>query len=58
LGLVDYGQLIKIKKNGRVVGKKKIVVYGEPSLGDIEATVVESFNGILCERVGCLVREG
>ncbi|MDR0372089.1 MAG: hypothetical protein LBI79_00775 [Nitrososphaerota archaeon] len=26
LGLIDYGQLIKIKKNGRVVGKEKIVV--------------------------------
>jgi len=28
LGLIDYGQLIKIRKNGRVVDKKKLVVYG------------------------------
>jgi hypothetical protein len=38
LGLVNYGQLIKIEKNGRLVGKKRVVVYGEPSLGDIETT--------------------
>jgi hypothetical protein len=43
LGLVDYGQLIKIKKNDKVVGKKKLVVYGEPSLGDIETTEVREF---------------
>jgi len=57
LGLIDYGQLIKVKKNGKVVDKKKLVVYGEPSLGDIETTEVENFNSILRERVGRLVRE-
>ena len=57
LGLIDYGQLIKIKKNGKVVSKKKLVVYGEPFLGDIETTEVESFNSILRERLGRLVRE-
>jgi hypothetical protein len=57
LGLIDYGQLIKIKRNGRLVGKRKLVVYGEPSLGDIETTEVENFNSILRERVGRLVRE-
>jgi IS1 family transposase len=40
-----------------VVGKKKRVVYGEPSLGDIETMDVENFNGILRERLGRLVRE-
>ncbi|MDR2203902.1 MAG: hypothetical protein LBE76_06365 [Nitrososphaerota archaeon] len=39
-----------------MVGKEKVVVYGEPSFGDIEIIVVESFNGVLCERVGRLVR--
>jgi len=43
LGFVDYGQLIKIKKNGKVVGKKKLVMYGEPVLSDIETTDVENF---------------
>jgi len=42
LGLIDYGQLIKIKAQGWVVGKEKTVVYGEPSLGDIETRDVES----------------
>ncbi|MDR0372392.1 MAG: IS1 family transposase, partial [Nitrososphaerota archaeon] len=57
MGLIDYGQLIKIKKKGRVVGKKKLVVYGEPFLEDIETTEVENFNSILRERLGRLVRE-
>jgi hypothetical protein len=57
LGLIDYGQLIKIKKNGKVVGKKKLVVYGEPSLKDIETMDVENFNSILRERLGRLVRK-
>ena len=56
LGFVDYGQLIKIRRNGRVVGKRKLVVYGEPSLGDVETTEVENFNSILRERLGRLVR--
>ena len=43
LGLIDYGQLIKVKKNGKVVGKKKVVVYGEPSLEDIETTDAREF---------------
>jgi hypothetical protein len=55
--LIDYGQLIKIKKHGRLVGKEKIVVYGEPVLGDIEPTEVENFNSILRERLGRLVRK-
>jgi hypothetical protein len=56
MGLIDYGQLIKIKKNGRVVGKRKLVVYGEPVLGDIETADVENFNSILWGRLGRLVR--
>jgi hypothetical protein len=57
LGLIDYGQLVKIKWNGRLVGKRKLVVYGEPVLGDIETTDVENFNSILRECLGCLVRQ-
>jgi len=54
LGFVDYGQLIEIEKNGGV-GKEKLVVYGESVLGDIEATVVGNFNGVLCVCLGRLV---
>ena len=57
LGFVDYGQLIKVREHGRVVRKEKVVVYGDPSVVDIETTDVENFNSILRERVGRLVRK-
>ena len=57
LGLVDYGQLVKIKEKGRLVGKERWVVYGDLTLGEIETTDVENFNGILRERLGRLVRK-
>lgn len=52
-----YGQLIKIKKGGRLVGKIKTPVYGTPSDADIGTTNIENFNGILRERIGRLVRK-
>jgi IS1 family transposase len=54
---MNYGQLIKIRENGRVVGKEKRVIYGKPDTTDIETTDVENFNGILRERIGRLVRK-
>ena len=57
LGLVDYGQLVKIKQNGHLVRKERWVVYGEPVVSEIETTDVENFNGILRERLGRLVRK-
>jgi len=54
---IDHGQLIKIRKNGRVVDKIKRVVYGTPDLNEIETTNIENFNGILRERVGRIVRK-
>jgi IS1 family transposase len=56
LGLIDYGQLVKVKEHGHLVRKEKMVVYGIPALGDVETTDVENFNGILRERLGRLVR--
>ena len=53
---IDYGQLVKIRENGRFVGKEKRVIYGDPEPSDIEITDIENFNGILRERVGRLVR--
>lgn len=55
--LVDYGQLVKIKKHGKLVRKEKRVVYGNPNFEDIETTDVENFNGIFRERLGRLVRK-
>jgi hypothetical protein len=54
---LNYGQLVKLREKGRVVGREKRVIYGSPDLGDIETTDVENFNGILRERLGRLVRK-
>jgi IS1 family transposase len=54
---LEYGQLVKIRENGRVVGKEKRVIYGNPEPLDIETTDIENFGGILRERLGRLVRE-
>ena len=53
---INYGQLIKIRKNGKLVGKVKRIVFGNPKREDIETTDVENFNGIIRERVGRFVR--
>lgn len=54
---IDYGQLIKVRKGGRVVDKIKRVIYGSPDLDDIETTNIENFNGIVRERNGRFVRK-
>jgi hypothetical protein len=54
---INYGQLVKLREKGRVVGREKREIYGSPDLGDIETTDVENFNGILRERIGRLVRK-
>jgi hypothetical protein len=54
---IDYGQVIKIRENGKVVDKIKRIVFGNPEAEDIETTNVENLNSILRERVGRLVRK-
>lgn len=54
---MNYGQLVKIREKGRVVGKIRKVVYGNPSINDIETVYVENYNGILRERLSRLVRK-
>ena len=39
---VDYGQVIKIRKGGKVADKIKIIVYGSPSIDEIEITYIEN----------------
>jgi len=53
---INYGQLVKIKEKGKVIGKKKRSIYGNPDPGDIETTDIANFNGILRERNGRLAR--
>jgi len=47
----------KVRKSGRVVCKDHVIVYGGLFLRDIETADVENFNGVLCERIGRLVRK-
>jgi len=54
---INYGQLIKIREKGRVVGKEKRTIYGNPDIANIETANIENFNGILRERIGRLVRK-
>ncbi len=54
---LEYGQLVKIKKGGQLVGKIKTIIYGNPSMDDIETTDIENQNGIMRERIGRLVRK-
>ncbi len=54
---IDYGQVIKIREKGKVVDKRKKIVFGHPEIKDIETTNVENFNSILRERIGRLVRK-
>jgi len=54
---VDYGQIIKIRENGKVVDKIKIIVYGSPRIDEIETTDIENMNSICRERMGRLVRK-
>jgi len=53
---LHYAQLVKIRKNGTLIGKERRIIFGSPEPDDIETTNVENFNGILRERCGRLVR--
>ena len=53
---INYGQLVKIREKGKLVGKARKIVFGNPKYEDIETTDVENFNGIIRERVGRFVR--
>ena len=54
---VDYGQVIKIRKGGKIVDKIKKVIYGTPNIDEIETIDIENMNGICREMQGRLVRE-
>jgi len=52
---MNYGQVIKVKKDGRVVEKKKKVIFGDPEW--IETVNVECHNSIIRGRLSRLVRK-
>ena len=56
--MINYGQLVKIRDSrGKLIGKERRIIYGNPDEDDIDTINVENFNGILRERVGRLVRK-
>jgi len=52
---VNYGQLVKVKENGRLVRKEKRVVFGEP--GWIDTVYIERHNLTLRAGLSRLVRK-
>jgi hypothetical protein len=54
---INYGQLVKIREQGKVIDKERRAIYGTPNTDEIETTNVENFNGILRERISRLVRK-
>ena len=54
---INYGMLIKIKKNGVLVEKQKEIIFGNPKIENIETTNVDCFNAILRGRLSRLVRK-
>lgn len=54
---VDYSQVVKIREKGRVIGRFKRKMMGDPCLEDTETVNIENFNSILRERIGRLVRK-
>jgi hypothetical protein len=54
---MDYGQLIKIKEKGRLIKKEKRIIFGSPSVDDIETVNIENMNSIFRERSGRVVRK-
>jgi hypothetical protein len=55
---LDYGQIVKIRENGKVVDKEKRTMIGTPDLESIETYNVENFNSILRNFLSRLVRKG
>lgn len=55
--VLNYGQLIKIKKEGILVDKIKRKIYGNPDYDEIETTNIESYNFILRNSISRLVRK-
>lgn len=54
---INYGQIIKIRKGGKIVDKIKRVVWGDLDKTEIDTVNIENSNGIFRERVGRLVRK-
>ncbi|MEA1908147.1 MAG: IS1 family transposase, partial [Euryarchaeota archaeon] len=54
---INYGQLVKERKSGRVVGKTRKIIFGDLDAGDIETVYVERYNLTLRHGISRLVRK-
>ena len=54
---INYGQLVKERESGRVVGKTRTVIFGDLEDGDIETVYVERYNPTLRHGISRLVRK-
>jgi hypothetical protein len=55
---LDYGQIVKIRENGKVVDKVKRTMIGNPITTSIETYNVENMNSILRNHLSRLIRKG
>ena len=54
---VNYGQLIKERKGGRVVKKTRAIVFGSMDEKDMETVYIERYNLTLRNGISCLIRK-
>ncbi|KXA93859.1 hypothetical protein AKJ36_03660 [candidate division MSBL1 archaeon SCGC-AAA259I07] len=54
---INYGQLVKDREKGRVVGKTRRIVFGKISDSDIETVYVERYNLTLRNGISRLIRK-
>ena len=54
---INYGQLIKEREKGRVVGKTRMVIFGELDEAGIDTVYVERYNLTLRHGISRLVRK-
>ena len=54
---INYGQLVKERESGRVVGKTRKIIFGDFESGDIETVYVERYNLALRHGISGLVRK-
>ncbi|GCC11831.1 IS1 transposase [archaeon] len=55
--VINYGQLVKEREKGRVVGKTKTIIFGTIDNGDIDTVYIERYNLTLRHGISRLVRK-
>ncbi len=55
--IINYGQLVKERENGRVVGKTRKIIFGSLYLGDIDTIHIERYNLTMRLDISRLVRK-